>query len=131
MRSKNLDTILPFITIEVTEEAIVVDGARTVFINGSVSQNGLELVKRLEMVAKDLATAVKEAKGHLDQAEKAGTPVQSGNRRLEVKRGKRTSVAWKNVALDALKVDAKDEKAVRRATRGYTSTSRQTKVEIK
>lgn len=94
MRTKDLDEVLPNVTVDVTPESVTIDGSRTGLVNGEVSQNGLELILRMERVAKDLTKAAKTARGYVQEALDSGTPVQDGNRVSRIEE-KDAALSWK------------------------------------
>lgn len=102
MRTKDLDEVLPNADVDVTDEAIVIDGARTAMVNGVVSQNGLELILRMERVGKALLKGAAEARVKVQAAVDDGMAIQDGNREAGIEE-KTGNVSHKNIFEKLLK----------------------------
>ena len=125
MRTKDIDSVLPRINVELTEDdELIVDGASTKLINGAITQNGLELIERMDQVHKDLGERLKEVKDRVIDALCEGTKVQAGNRRAKVTKSTRNNVKYKDLAADVLELDPKrDEEEWKKAIEAYSTTS--------
>jgi len=132
MRAKNIDEILPRLSIQLTDtDDIVVDGARTKLVNGAVTQNGLELIERIRQEYKAMGEALKAAEGRVIKALKDGVTVQDGNRRANMKVTERSNPKYKDAFADASGIDPKTQPDEwEEALKGFSSVSRSERLEI-
>ena len=108
MRAKDLDEVLPNTQIDVDETSVTIDGSRTTLVNGTITQNGMELEIRMRRVGKALIEGADRVKAVIDAAALAGTPVQDGNRTLEIKDSK-GRISYKDEYVTLLKAQGLEE----------------------
>lgn len=131
MRAKDLDSVLPRVIYVLDGDDLIIDGARTKLVNGAVTQNGAELLKRLIQDQKDLDNIIKATKDRLIQAIKDGIPVQPGNRQVTVKVSERNNPKYKNKVEAVLGFTAKDDpKRWEKEMESFTSTSKTESLDI-